>query len=256
VSIDSILDEFTDHLSRNFGPQRTRTLAEIFSRDGVVVMSDLIPKRTWTMVSDEVRRLLDAFAERRDLFLATTSYTPRKMSVIMSNTLQAESPLVMRVYEHAGLRDSLGRIARDEMVCYPAPDEAGFISKQERAGDEHGWHWGDFSFALLWLIEMPPVECGGLPQCVPHTSWDKSNPRVYEYLCDRMIQTHRVKTGDVYLQKTNTTLHRTMPLNKDATRIMLNLTYGSPSDPKEVQSDDRWWENAASSDAVPIRAGQ
>jgi hypothetical protein len=101
------------------------------------------------------------------------------------------------------------------------------MTKQERAGDTHGWHWGDFSFTLIWIIEAPGIESGGMLQCVPHTDWDKADPRVHEYLVKYPIKSYYHRTGDIYFLRTDTTLHRTVPLTHDTTRIILNTCWAS-----------------------------
>src|SRR3546814_3617246 len=74
-------------------------------------------------------------------------------------------------------------IAREEVLPCPDISEELFMARQERKGDTHGLHWGDYSFALIWILQAPPIEVGGLLQCVPHNSWNKEKPRVNEYLC-------------------------------------------------------------------------
>jgi len=67
-------------------------------------------------------------------------------------------------------------------------------------------------------------------QCVPHTNWDKDNPRVEEYLQQNPIRTYANATGDLYFLRSDTTLHRTIPLRTAATRIILNTCWASESD--------------------------
>ena len=130
------------------------------------------------------------------------------------------------------------------MVTCPSEDELFLITCQEKPGDTHGWHWGDFRYALIWLLEAPPVEYGGMLQCVPHTRWDKQNPQINRYLIENPIRTYGFVTRDIYLLKTDTTLHRTVPLDREARRIILNMTWGCPDDlTRPLQGNDRWWSN-------------
>src|SRR3546814_10994880 len=97
------------------------------------------------------------------------------------------------------------------------------MARQERKGDTHGLHWGDYSFALIWILQAPPIEVGGLLQCVPHTSWNKEKPRVNEYLCRYPVDTYYFSSGDVYFLRTDTTLHGPVPLREDATRVQFHI---------------------------------
>jgi L-lysine 4-chlorinase len=216
-----------------------------FARDGFIKVRNIVPDEIRAQVTGEVLRLLRDHAERRDLHLETTGNTPRFMSLVKSETIAANSKLITALYRSEPLLAELASLAGERLYACPSKDEEFLITQQERKGDTHGWHWGDFTFALIWIIESPPLAHGGMLQCVPHTSWDKSNPRIHEYLCENPISTYSFVTGDIYLLRTDTTLHRTVPLTGDSNRIILNMTWASAKDLDWVpDSDDRWWEHA------------
>jgi hypothetical protein len=226
-----------------------------FSRNGFIKVRDIIPDEISEQVRTEVYALLDDHAERRDLRLATTGYTPRFMSVVKSEEI-AENHLISILYRSRALNALLTQITGESLYPCPSKDEEFLITRQERKGDTHGWHWGDFSYALIWIIETPSLDVGGMLQCVPHTTWDKSDPQIHQYLCDNQISTYSFTSGDIYLLRTDTTLHRTVPLNEDTTRIILNMTWAARRDlGKTLIGDDRWWEDerAAATEAVKDR---
>lgn len=105
------------------------------------------------------------------------------------------SPLIGALSKSEVLLGTLSLIAGTRIVASVSQDEEYLITKQERKGDTHGWHWGDYSFALIWIIETPPIAKGGMLQCVPHTSWDKSNPRIHEFLCSHPSGHERAGNG-------------------------------------------------------------
>jgi hypothetical protein len=228
-----------------------RRWSQQFRRFGIVTLTDLIRRSIRDDVRREAEVLLSEFAERRDLRLATTDYTPRSMSVVPSEVVAGQGRLIPKLYRDQQLARSLAAIAGESLHPCPKADEEFLISRHEKAGDTHGWHWGDFSFALIWVLVAPEIEVGGLLQCVPHTDWDKAHPQIHHYLRDNPINTYYFASGDVYFLRTDTTLHRTIPLRSDATRIMLNMTWASAKDHnKGLTADDRWWENANVSAAV------
>jgi hypothetical protein len=166
------------------------------------------------------------------------------MSVVKSEFIAEGGELIGTLYRSEPLINALGRIAGEALLPCPSKDEEFLVTRQEKKGDTHGWHWGDYSFALIWIIETPPLGYGGMLQCVPHTTWDKSNPRIHEYLCANPIMTYGFQTGDIYFLRTDTTLHRTVPLTVDARRIILNLTWAAQKDiDGKLVGDDRWWED-------------
>src|ERR1700738_1490930 len=175
-----ILDEQSlgKHLEDILDTERLFHLENRFRRDGVIFVSDLFHQEILDGVREEVRYILDGNAERRDIFLETTGNTPRFMSVVRSEIIAAESKLIVQLYRSASLVKVLGHIAGERLFPCPFKDEEFLITRQDRQADTHGWHWGDFSFALIWIVDTPQIDVGGLLQCVPHTQWDQSNPRI------------------------------------------------------------------------------
>jgi hypothetical protein len=224
-------------------PAETWQLRQRFERDGFIILREAVTDELRQRVRDEVFRLLEENAERRDLRLATTGNTARRMSVVQSEKIGAGSSLIRAVYDSPALRRTLQTVAGAPIFSCPSIDEEFLITRQDHPGDTHGWHWGDFSYALIWIIEMPPTSFGGMLQCVPHTRWDKQKPCINEHLCNNPILTYGFRSGDLYFLKTDTTLHRTVPLNRDCVRVILNMTYAGQTD-RLPTTDDRWWENA------------
>jgi hypothetical protein len=232
------------HHNNNFPAEKIFSLRHEFARNGFLKLRDIIDDHLRENITAEVKGLIDRQLERRGLHLATTDNTPRYMSVVRSEFIAENSPMINSLSKCQVLLDTLSQIADTRIVPSVSKDEEYLITKQERKGDTHGWHWGDYSFALIWIIETPPIAKGGMLQCVPHTSWDKANPRIHELLCSNPIATYGFNTGDVYFLRTDTTLHRTIPLNEDATRIILNMTWAAEKDlSRNLHGNDRWWED-------------
>lgn len=244
-NVDEIGQEIRAHQASRFSSDDILSLSQQFRREGIIVVPEIVPGSVREMVRQEAFRLLDDHAERHDLRLATTDDTPRKMSVVKSETIAENSTLINVLYKSKPLLDFLEVIASQPLLPCPSKDEEFLITRHEQPGDSHGWHWGDFSFALIWILECPPIEAGGLLQCVPHTNWDKSNPRVHQYLAANLVRTYTFRTGDIYFLRTDTTLHGTIPLNRPCVRVILNMTWASQKDvAMELVGNDRWWAEA------------
>lgn len=235
-------NQLNQYFLSHFDTTRLKVLSNQFNRDGFIKISDVVPAEVKALIHEEAYRLL-AFSERRDITLATTDHTPRKLSIVHSDMVMSHGQHILELSEDASLLDFLALITGEKLYKNIKSDERFVITKQTQIGDTHGWHWGDYAFALIWLIEVPPIEHGGMLQCIPHTRWDKSNPRINEYLVNNPINTYGFEKGDVYLLRTDTTLHRTVPLSQNSTRIMLNMSWGAKSDQgkESLDVDDRWW---------------
>lgn len=234
--------KISENLSKHFPQDNRFGISQKFVRDGFIKLTNMMPLEIRQAMKAEAIRLLDLYSERRDLKLATTGNTPRKMSVVHSEVIAENSEFINKVYRSESLVSLLESVAGEKLLPCPSKDEEFLIARQEKCGDTHGWHWGDYRYALIWVLETPPIEYGGMLQCVPHTKWNKSDPQIHFYLCENPIQTYGFTSGDIYFLKADTTLHRTVPLNRDATRIMLNMTWGCMDDlKKELKDGDRWW---------------
>jgi hypothetical protein len=216
------------HLETAFtDPTVVRKLSQQYRREGYVKLRALVPEDLFAEVTTEVHRLLDLHAKRIDIRLKETGDSPRFMSTVGQRAIAQDSELIPAIYRSPAIMSFLSRIAGEPVKQCPWDEEKFIIIRQEKVGDTHGWHWGDFSFTVIWIIEAPEPEVGGMLQAVPHTDWDKDDPRVLEYLQDNPIRTYANATGDLYFLRSNTTLHRTIPLSEDRTRIILNTCWAS-----------------------------
>lgn len=244
MKLESVENLFACYLSNLFTERRVFALRNNFARDGFIKLNDIVAAELKQSIRNEVLKLLEQQGERRDLRLSTTDNSPRYMSVVRSEWIARQKGLICKLSRSSNLLGLLSRIAGTEVISQVSADEEFLITRQEKKGDTHGWHWGDYSFALIWIIETPPISCGGMLQCIPHTYWDKNNPRINEILSNHPISTYGFSTGDIYFLRTDTTLHRTVPLNDDVTRIILNMTWADKRlIGKPLSGNDRWWED-------------
>lgn len=238
VTASNIQELIEKHLVEAFDDDKVRELSQHFRREGYVKLKNLVSEEIFAAVTAETHRVLDLHAKRIDIKLKETGNSPRYMSTVSQDNVKKDSQLVDAIYESTALKSFLSRLAEEEVVNCPWEGEKYIIIRQEKQGDTHGWHWGDFPFTVIWIIEAPGSEYGGMLQCVPHTNWNKDDPRVHDYLIKHPIRTFAHETGDMYFLRSDTTLHRTIPLNADKTRIILNTCWGSRATANREQSHE------------------
>ncbi len=205
-------------------------MGEHYREHGYVKLTGIMAPDVFAAVRAEVLELLAEHARRIDIHLKETGGSPRYMSTVSKQAIAERGTLIPAIYENQDLKDALGMIAGEPVHHCPWDGEEYVIILQDRPGDTHGWHWGDFSFTVIWLIEAPDPSVGGTLQAVPHTSWNKQDPRVEEKLATHEIENWDHATGDLYFLRSDTTLHRTIPLNQPAVRIILNTCWASTED--------------------------
>lgn len=79
------------------------------------------------------------------------------------------------------------------------------------------------------MIDCPPVAHGGFVQYVPHTEWNKNDPGLQQWFVTRPIYSIELIPGDLYLMRTDTTLHRVYPIT-GGRRLIVNMGYASCGD--------------------------
>jgi hypothetical protein len=219
-SISEFLKSEDAHANQDFYWERHR-----FDRHGYLKITHLVDPRVRMLMMDEARALLKSHAKRRDMLIESTGFTPRYLSNVPRDIINEHGKVIPAVYHSNYIKKLLQAITKDEIIGIPWIGDEFIINSQHKAGDTHGWHWGDYPYTIIWVVQATPINTGGLLECVPHTNWDKKNPRIQEVLIENNIESHFHKTGDVYLLKTDTTLHRVTPLNEDVERIILNTAF-------------------------------
>jgi hypothetical protein len=229
-TLDQLAADTEQHYRKLVTPDFIWERRHALLREGYIKLTPLLPRHVMAALQEDVRSIVNQAARRIDITVAQTGNTPRKMSTVNFSDINAYGELVPHLYGLQSMRELLDSIAGHPVRDCDYPPERMTITKQEKPGDTHGWHWGDYQYALIFIIDAPPVEAGGMLQCVPHTTWNKQNPQINRFLCENPIRSYHHSTGDIYFFRTDTTLHRTSPLERDCLRIILNFTFAGPDD--------------------------
>ncbi|MCF4126196.1 HalD/BesD family halogenase [Methylobacterium sp. SyP6R] len=222
--------ELVRHYDNVFDSDSIWRMRQQLRRDGYVRLTNLLTDELKARLRHEVTALTETRSRRIDIKVQTTDNSPRKMRTVNYTEISNASPFISELYRLPGLRSLLDRIAESAVRDCDFDNERMTITRQDQIGDTHGWHWGDYQWALIFIVEAPPIDHGGMLQCVPHTIWNKANPEVHRHLVENPIRTYMHETGDIYFFATDTTLHRTYPLERDGTRIILNFTFAGHRD--------------------------
>lgn len=216
--------------SHFFDDARREELAKCFQENSYVKINNFAPAVIETIIKGEVYELLQKYAVRRNVQVKATSNTPRIMNNVGQPIIAQEAQLIPTLYHSKVLMQFLSVIVGRKVTPCPYEKEKFVINQMSKKGDTHGWHWDDYSYSFVWLLESPPPELGGVLEIVPNTRWDKSNPRVEYYLEKFPILQRHHSTGDTYLIKGDTTMHRVAPLKKDVSRVILSIAWANEDD--------------------------
>ncbi|GIJ79305.1 hypothetical protein [Micromonospora phaseoli] len=196
---------------------------------GFAKLSFIVPEELKAAVAKEVLELVGGAGVRRDLRFAATGNTLRRMRNVRRDEVVRHSTVIPAVYSSETLLALLSEVAGEAVLPCPYEPEQYVITRLEKVGDTHGWHWDDYAFALVWIIECPEVEHGGFVQCVPGTKWNKENPEIHRALLAGPTYSASFVPGDLYLMRTDTTLHRVYPIT-GGVRTIINMGYAATTD--------------------------
>ena len=223
--------QVSKHLSE-VPAQLTRLLAHQFARDTIVQLDHLLPAELAKVMQNQALGLVSASAVRRDMEVAATGNTPRAYRSVGRDTIRDDDGPITRFFESDAIREYLSTLAGEPLHKVPYEPEEYIINSQERTGDTHGWHWDDYTFALIWMVEAPDCMSGGRVEFVPNTEWDKERPRegLERIVAGEEIRSRYIPSGSCYLMRANTTLHRVAPLIGNTRRTVIVFTYASTAD--------------------------
>ncbi|MGW0505774.1 HalD/BesD family halogenase [Micromonospora sp. NPDC003241] len=250
----SVVDPLARLAAHEVSSEQLTEAREHLAKYGFTKVSFVVPEELKETVATEVLNLVGEAGVRRDLRFAATGNTLRRMRNVRRDEVAERSTVIPAVYESEALLALLSKVAGEAVLPCPYEPEQYVITRLEESGDTHGWHWDDYAFALVWIIECPAVEHGGFVQCVPGTTWNKENPEIHRAFLAGPTYSASFVPGDLYLMRTDTTLHRVYPIT-GGVRTIINMGYAATTDLDRHIShetmDALWAESSPA--APPIR---
>lgn len=200
---------------------------------GYLKLGSYVPMELKGELRREAKGLAERCAKRRDVRIRETGGSPRLLSNVVKEDIDEHGLLIPVVYRSSALTQLLQLATGDEIRPCRFEPEQYLVITHDQKGDTHGWHWGDYSYVVVWVLEAPPARQGGSLQCIPGVPWDKENPDIERHLAEREVTTYDHRSGDVYLLKSDTTLHRTTPLKTDTSRTIVRMAFMGRADKGE-----------------------
>ncbi|MEY9934558.1 hypothetical protein ABH926_009226 [Catenulispora sp. GP43] len=228
--VSTVAVDIERHVSRATSSSNLLSEArQEFILKGRAKLSELFPRSVKELMAEEVLRVVGLSSVRRDISFKETDYSPRRMRNVDYSEIAKISEIIPTIYGLSAIIDLLSVVAGEQVFPCPYEPERYVITSLDQEGDTHGWHWDDYSFALVWVAECPPVADGGFVQCVPGTVWNKADPQINRVLAENPIYSLAVGQGDIYLMKTDTSLHRVYPIT-GGRRSIINMGYAAQAD--------------------------
>ncbi|MFN8074246.1 MAG: hypothetical protein U0Q15_02360 [Kineosporiaceae bacterium] len=225
-----IRDAHTAHLRATYDADARKQLRAQYEAEDYVELPSFAPDGLQAQALAELETLFAENARRRDLLMAATGNTPRRYSNLDRDALAAGSTIVPAVYLNPGLIELLQDITGEDVHPVPYVPEEFIASRLHEPGDVHGYHWDDYTWALIWVFKMPPVELGGSLEYVKRVPWNREDPQIDELVAKGPLERRHPPVGGAYLLKADTALHRVAPLNAPSERMIVCYSYATAHD--------------------------
>jgi len=181
-------------------------------------------------IAKEALRIFEKKAKRKDFFSAHTNKTPRNMFTVSESDITTESSLISNFYYSKNVQNLIQEIAGESISSLPWAGERFVINGLMNTNDTHGWHWDDYTYALVFIAESPLEESGGLLECISNTFWDKENPNIHHIIETNDIKSYYFPPLNFYFMKSDTTLHRVAPIYVSQRRLSIAMSYCNQAD--------------------------
>nr|WP_246874493.1 hypothetical protein [Pantoea ananatis] len=227
----NIEEKIEKHI-QSFPASLINYLKSDYEEDLMVVIDDLLPGDIKTAMENEARELLAEESLRREVIIAESGHTPRAYDSVGRNAIRERGKYIPAFFDSPSILNFFMQITGEKLHRVPYEPEEFIINSQNKSGDTHGWHWDDYSYALVWVIDEPDVLSGARVEYVPRIPWKKKETRewIKNVLKDNTIFSHHVSQGQCYLLRARDALHRISPLTYESRRTVIVFTYANDFD--------------------------
>ncbi|XVN13949.1 hypothetical protein QZH47_21805 [Pseudomonas corrugata] len=135
---------------------RMKQVRNAFHQDGYFHFKDFsfLPGEMWEELHTEVHGLLDEYSAGHEATVLFIHDPHRKVHMIPQAQIAEGAAVVPALYHSESLRHFLSCIADEELASCPDSGQY-LISRLNHPDDTHDWHWGDYPYTLVWIIEAP-----------------------------------------------------------------------------------------------------
>ncbi|MFB9328376.1 hypothetical protein ACFFSY_20795 [Paenibacillus aurantiacus] len=249
MNMQQSFDEAVEAHLNGLESQKKEALQRLFGERDMVIFDCLLPDHLRDAMQEEALLLLGQHGLRRELHIKETGNTPRYFSSAGRQAIAEHGRYIPAFFASEPIKRFLTEInAGNPLLPVPYEPEEYIINSQQSTGDTHGWHWDDYTFALIWIVEAPAEGDGAWVEFIPKTEWDRDDKA---NCVQKILDTHEtnrvyIPQGHCYLMKANTTLHRISPLTGPSRRTVIVFTYASEEDfQKEISHEtmEQIWES-------------
>lgn len=226
------MTEMTEQLGEPDVKQRladydVATLATELLKNGVVTLPDFLPSSIMDGLAREADQLLSRHGKRVDALIPSTGNTPRKYVSVSRDRVFEHALTIAKFYQNSELIRFLANLTSSNVIECPYEPEQIVVNRMSESGDTHGWHWDDYSYSLVCVLEAPEQENGAQVEYIDGTSWNKDSTQVKHYLDTMTVQSLDLTPGMAYVLLGKRVMHRVSPMLRADSRKIICFSYAT-----------------------------
>lgn len=219
--------DWSSELKKSLAQYDTETLGKVLAKEGVVLLNGFLPKVLRLALTTAAEELLDSHGKHVDVNVKSTGNTPRKYISVSRNSVFEHSPLIATLYSDPELMRFMADLTNTNVIVCPYEPEQIVVNQMGVEGDTHGWHWDDYSYSLVLVLEIPEQQNGAQLEYLDGTYWDKSSAQVQHYLENMRVKTLELTPGSAYVLLGKRVMHRVSPLLEVGIRKIVCYSYAT-----------------------------
>lgn len=219
--------DWSAEIKKGLADYDTEALGGVLSEQGVVLLKGFLPTVLKQAITQEAEKLLRSHGKHVNVNVKSTGNTPRKYISVSRDNVFEHSASIAKLYADPELIRFMAELTNSAVIVCPYEPEQIVVNQMGVEGDTHGWHWDDYSYSLVLVLETPEQQNGAQVEYLDGTSWDKNSAQVQHYLDTMKVQTIELAPGSAYVLLGKRVMHRVSPLLKAGTRKIVCFSYAT-----------------------------
>lgn len=190
-----------------------------FRRNEIACLPKFLTPEGLRVLQDDVN-IVRAYSRRRDIQIAESANTWRKMSTVGGELVSKYSAVIPNLYMNVQLLQFLSYIADEAVLPVADANENHVINILHREDDVHGGHIDTYAYAFNLVLDAPALGDGG--ELV--VAFGQSDPAS---LLGPEARIFHLNAGDAYFLKTDTNVHGVGAIKQGSSRVVINMAYAN-----------------------------
>lgn len=202
---------------------KLKALSQEFANRHYIHLKNFVPPLLQTGARGEVAELLTHFLKAISVTKNTLPSLPNT-SAVRQIDIERAGIIIPALYDSQSLRQLLLFITGTELISYSSGDKGISITRITQADSCEDWKYIQQTYQLVWFVETSRTKPDGAVEFTTSSLKNKSMARTNQMTTD-YIQRKYPRSGDAFLLKSGTCLHRFSPLTQGSELVFVTMGF-------------------------------